>query len=180
MNQIDIIDDLDIPQVLEIVQTINSLEDETVTIYNNMAIKGVPRPIQFFISTNEGPGLTRSWFDVIPVVDTILQSNQEVHSMISGICANSILLINLVCCKRSMSRHGYIIVDPLTSNGGLWRNIESQSDEVSNHNSLLKQIYSIFKTYTKIPKSVMSKMLKKHLVFDAKTALKYELVDEII
>ena len=180
MNQIDIIDDLEMPQVVEVVQMITQLEEDSYTVHQGTVIKGIPMTILFNISTNEGPGLTRSWFDVIPVVDTISRSSRQIFSKINGICANSIVLINIVCCHRTMSKHGYIIIDPLTASGGLWGNIESQNDEVSNHNSLLKQIHSIFKEYTKMDSKMLAKVLKKNMVFDSSLALQYGLVDEIV
>ena len=180
MNQIEIIEDIDVPQVLGIVKAIHAVDQEVVTNYQGHIIKGFPKPLKFYISTNEGPGITRSWFDVIPAVDTILRSEIETHSTIHGICANSITLISLVCDHRTINEHGYIILDPLTAKGGLWGNIESQTDEMFNHQTLLKQIYSIFNDYTNIPPKMMKKILKEPIIFDAKTAKKYGLVDEII
>lgn len=180
MNQIDIIEDLDLDKILDIVKSIHLLDKNLTTNFQGLLIEGVPKPLQFYISTNEGPGLTHGWFDVIPVVDTIIRSNLKTVSTIHGICSNSTLLIHLVCEHRTINEHGYIILDPLTSKGGLWGNIESQHDEMSNHNTLLNEIYSIIKKRSNIPPKVMKKLLKEHIVIDAKTAKSYGLVDEIV
>ena len=45
---------------------------------------------------------------------------------------------------------------------------------------LMQKIKSIYEQHTKIPKREMDKILKHDLWWDAKTCLKYGLVDEIL
>ena len=53
-------------------------------------------------------------------------------------------------------------------------------DDMKNNELLMATIKDIYKEHTKIPKTQLSKILKHDLWWDAKTCLKYGLIDDII
>jgi ATP-dependent protease ClpP protease subunit len=53
-------------------------------------------------------------------------------------------------------------------------------DDMQNCNLFMDKINEIYGQYTKIPKNVLKDILKRDIYMDAKTCLKYGLVDKII
>ena len=63
---------------------------------------------------------------------------------------------------------------------GLWGKYEELQDDMKNNDLLMKTIKSLYQEHTKIPKTKLNQILKHDLWFDAKTCLRYGLVDDII
>jgi ATP-dependent protease ClpP protease subunit len=53
-------------------------------------------------------------------------------------------------------------------------------DDMKNNEMLMKKIIAIYEEHTKLPKSKITQILKRDLWWDAKTCLKYGLVDDIV
>ena len=63
---------------------------------------------------------------------------------------------------------------------GMWGKYEDMKEDLENCDLLMKTIKTIYEEHTKIPKKQLEEILKHDLWWDAKTCLKYGLVDEII
>ena len=63
---------------------------------------------------------------------------------------------------------------------GMWGKFEDMKDDMQNCNLLMERIYDIYGQYTKIPKNTLKEILKRDIYFDAKTCLKYGLVDRVL
>ena len=77
-----------------------------------------------------------------------------------------------------MHRHSYMLIHQLSS--GMWGKYEELKDDMENNENLMKVIKDIYIKHTNIPKRELDKILKHDLWWDAKTCLKYGLIDEII
>ena len=62
----------------------------------------------------------------------------------------------------------------------MWGKYTELQDDMKNNELLMETIKSIYKNYTEIPPKELDKILEHDLWWDAKTCLKYGLVDEII
>jgi len=62
----------------------------------------------------------------------------------------------------------------------MWGTHEEFKDEMKNQNKLMKTIKDIYAEFTKVPVEKLNEILKHDLWFDAKTCLKYGMVDKII
>ena len=124
---------------------------------------------------NSGGG---SLLDGFAAVDYIKACKAPVHSIIDGSAASAATLMSVVAQKRSMHKHSFMLIHQLS--GGAWGKYEDMVDDFKNSTLFMETINQIYTEHTKIPLKTLKEMLKRDLWFDAKTCLKYGLVDEII
>ena len=86
--------------------------------------------------------------------------------------------MSVVGHRRLMHRHSYMLIHQLSA--GMWGKYEELKDDMENNENLMKVIKDIYIKHTNIPKRELDKILKHDLWWDAKTCLKYGLIDEII
>lgn len=119
-----------------------------------------------------------SLLDCFAAIDAIRKSNAPVHSIVEGSAASAATLMSVVAKKRSITKHSFMLIHQLS--GGLWGKFEDMKDDMQNSNMFMEVINTIYAENTKIPKNVLKEILKRDIYFDAKTCLKYGLVDKII
>lgn len=134
----------------------------------------IPVPeLKLHINSNGG-----SLLDGFAAVDYVRNCKAPVHSIIEGSAASAATLISVVAKKRSISKNSFMLIHQLS--GGMWGKFESMKDDMQNCNLFMDRINEIYGQYTKIPKNVLKDILKRDIYMDAKTCLKYGLVDKII
>ena len=116
--------------------------------------------------------------DGLAAVDYVRNSKVPIHTFVEGIAASAATLFSVMANKRSINKHSYMLIHQLSS--GTFGKYHEMIDDMENNKTLMDAIYSIYTEKTKIPAKVLKEVLKKDLYFDAKTCLKYGLVDEII
>jgi ATP-dependent Clp protease protease subunit len=119
-----------------------------------------------------------SLLDCFAAVDYIRNSKAPVHSMVEGSAASAATLMSVVAKKRSISKHSFMLIHQLS--GGMWGKFEEMKDDMENCNVFMNIINEIYTKHTKIPKTVLKDILKRDIYMDAKTCLKYGLVDKIL
>lgn len=119
-----------------------------------------------------------SLLDCFAAVDAIRNSKAPVHSIIEGSAASAATLMSVVSKKRSITKNSYMLIHQLS--GGVWGKFEEMVDDFHNSQMFMEHINEIYTAHTKIPKSVLKDILKRDIWLDAKTCLKYGLVDHII
>ena len=134
----------------------------------------IPVPeLKLHINSNGG-----SLLDGFAAVDYVRNCKAPVHSIIEGSAASAATLISVVAKNRSISKNSFMLIHQLS--GGMWGKFESMKDDMQNCNLFMDRINEIYGQYTKIPKNVLKDILKRDIYMDAKTCLKYGLVDKII
>ena len=119
-----------------------------------------------------------SVFAGFAALDYIKGSKVPVNTVINGCAASAATLMSIVGNERYMHEHSFMLIHQLSSwTGGKY---EEMKDDMKNNDLLMQTIKDIYKKYTKIPKGQLSKILKHDLWWDAKTCMKYGLVDDII
>jgi len=119
-----------------------------------------------------------SVFAGFAALDYIKGSKVPVNTVINGCAASAATLMSIVGQERYMHEHSFMLIHQLSSwMGGKY---EELKDDMKNNELLMSTIKDLYISHTKIPKNQLAKMLKHDLWWDAKTCLKYGLVDDII
>tara|TARA_A100001515_G_scaffold66862_1_gene53024 strand:- start:284 stop:904 length:621 start_codon:yes stop_codon:yes gene_type:complete len=111
-------------------------------------------------------------------VDYIRNAVVPVVSVIDGCAASAATIMSVVAQERYINEHAFMLIHQLSS--GMWGKFEEMKDDMKNNEMLMKRIIRIYEENTKIPKTKIKDILKRDLWWDAKTCLKYGLVDDII
>ena len=138
---------------------------------NNLDVE--PYPIHLYINSGGG-SITAG----ISSMDTILRCKVPVNTYVDGFCASAATFLSVVGSKRYISRNSYMLIHQLSSN--FWGKYSEFQDEKQNLDLMMDTIVNVYKEYTKVPVRKLNEILKHDLMWDAKTCLKYGLVDEII
>ena len=157
--------------VVELNKKVGEIESKSLTLANNLDIS--PPVIKILINSGGG-SITAG----ISSMDTILRCKVPVETYVDGFCASAATFISVVGKKRYMSRNSYMLIHQLSSS--LWGKYSEIEDEKKNLDLMMETIKSVYKEYTKVPVRKLNEILKHDLMWDAKTCLKYGLVDEII
>jgi ATP-dependent protease ClpP protease subunit len=132
-----------------------------------------PPPIRLHLNSPGG-----SLLDGFAAVDYIRACKVPIYSIIDGSAASAATLMSVVATKRYIHKHGFMLIHQLS--GGLWGKYEDMIDDFKNSELFMNTLSTIYKEKTKIPDKTLKEMLKRDLWFDAKTCLKYGMVDEIL
>lgn len=151
---------------------ISRLDREMQMVSLKLGLK-VPVPIHLRINSYGG-----SVFAAFGSIDYIMKSKTPVYTYIDGCAASAGTIMSVCGAKRFMGENAYMLVHQLSS--GSWGKFTELQDDMKNNENLMKRIKEIYNAKTKIPKTKMDDLLKHDLWWDAKTCLKYGLVDEIL
>ena len=135
----------------------------------------LPEPPKVYLHINSYGG---SVFAGFSSVDYIKNCPVPVTSVIDGCAASAATIMSVVAEERLMHEHAFMLIHQLSS--GMWGKFEDMKDDMKNNELLMKKIIAIYEENTKLPKSKITQILKRDLWWDAKTCLKYGLVDDII
>lgn len=132
-----------------------------------------PPPLHLRINSYGG-----SVFAAFGSIDYIMKSKTPVYTYIDGCAASAGTIMSVCGANRFMGENAYMLVHQLSS--GSWGKFTELQDDMKNNENLMKRIKEIYNAKTQIPKTKMDDLLKHDLWWDAKTCLKYGLVDEIL
>lgn len=132
-----------------------------------------PIPIHFRINSYGG-----SVFAAFSTLDYMKQISTPLYTYIDGCAASAGTIMSVCGDKRFIGENSYMLVHQLSSQH--WGKFQELQDDMKNSESLMKRIKEIYEERTKIPKTKMDEILRHDLWWDAKTCLKYGLVDEIL
>lgn len=132
----------------------------------------VPPPLHLHINSYGG-----SVFAAFGTIDYIMSSKTPVYTYVDACAASAGTIMSVCGSQRYMGEHAYMLVHQLSSTH--WGKFEELKDDMINSENLMKRIKEIYNEKTKIPKTKMDEILKHDLWWDAKTCLRYGLVDDI-
>jgi ATP-dependent Clp endopeptidase proteolytic subunit ClpP len=158
--------------VVELNKKIGEIESKSLTLANTLDLE---QPPTLRIYINSGGGSVTAG---ISSMDTILRTKVPVHTYVDGFAASAATFISVVGNVRFMSRNSYMLIHQLSSQ--LWGKYSEIEDEKKNLDLMMETIKNVYKRYTKVPTKKLDEILKHDLLWDAKTCLKYGLIDEII
>ena len=158
--------------VVELNKKIGEIESKSLTLWKQFRYISTTI-LKIFINSGGG-SITAG----ISSMDTILRTKVPVHTYVDGFCASAATFLSVVGSYRFMSRNSYMLIHQLSSS--LWGKYSEIEDEKKNLDLMMETIKNVYKEYTKVPMKKLNEILKHDLLWDAKTCLKYGLVDEII
>jgi ATP-dependent protease ClpP protease subunit len=132
----------------------------------------IPPPIHLHINSYGG-----SVFAAFGSIDYIMSSVTPVYTYVDACAASAGTIMSVCGNKRFMGEHAYMLVHQLSSQH--WGKFQELKDDMENSEKLMERIKEIYMQKTKIPKTKMDEILKTDLWWDAKTCLKYGMIDEI-
>lgn len=159
-------------KVLQLVRAIRQLNIEQESKKREL---GLTEPIPIYIYINSFGG---EIFAGLSVMDEILNSTAPIITVVDGCCASAATLFSVVAKQRLVKRHAYMLVHQLTS--GCWGKHQEFLDELQNQKQLMKMIKDVYREYTKLPVNKIDEILKHDLWFDAKTCMRFGLVDGVV
>ena len=133
----------------------------------------IPPPIHLHINSYGG-----SVFAAFSSIDYIMKSETPIYTYVDGCAASAGTIMSVCGKKRFIGENAYMLIHQLSA--GSWGKFAELQDDMKNNEALMKRIKEIYEAKTKIPKGKMDELLKHDLWWDAKTCLRYGLVDEII
>jgi len=136
---------------------------------------GLKVPITIHLKINSYGG---SVFAAFGSIDYMKQSKTPIYTYIDGCAASAGTIMSVCGDQRFIGENSYMLVHQLSSTH--WGKYQELQDDMKNSDNLMKRIKEIYEERTKIPKSKMDEILKHDLWWDAKTCLRYGLVDEIL
>tara|TARA_Y100001938_G_C8008208_1_gene388514 strand:- start:214 stop:846 length:633 start_codon:yes stop_codon:yes gene_type:complete len=160
------------PKILALNKSIKNLE---INMMNKANALQTTYFGDIFLHINSYGG---SVFAGFSAVDYIKNSEVPVTTIIDGCAASAATMMSVVGEHRLMHEHAFMLIHQLSA--GSWGKYEELKDDMANNELLMKTIKDIYTKHTKIPQKELAKMLKHDLWWNAKTCLKYGLVDEII
>ena len=115
---------------------------------------------------------------ILAGMDAILRSKTPIHTYIDGSAASAATLLSVSGTKRFISKNSFILIHQLST--FVAGKYEEFKDEIRNQELLMKTIRETYKERSKMTDEQIEDLLKHDLWLDAKTALEYGLVDEIV
>jgi ATP-dependent protease ClpP protease subunit len=113
----------------------------------------------------------------LSAIDVINSSKVPIYSIVEGATASSGTLLSIVCKKRFIRPHAYMLIHQLSSD--LLGKMDTITDEYKNLTQLMKKITDIYTKYSLLKPNKLNKLLKHDLWLDAKKCIKYGLTDEL-
>ena len=169
-NNIYFYTDVNPKSALELVLAINELTKK-------MRILAISHNIQaptITLHINSEGGEVHS---ALSVFDTIKRNPTPIKTIISGNASSAATIISLAGHERAISQNSYMLIHNISS--GFWGKMHEFEDEMKNMSKLTANLKKIYKENTNITKTQLDNLLKKDLLLDAKTCVKYGLVETI-
>jgi ATP-dependent Clp endopeptidase proteolytic subunit ClpP len=133
----------------------------------------IPTPaINLYINSDGG-----DVHSALSVFDTIKRNPTHIKTIISGNASSAATIISLAGHSRVISPNSYMLIHNISS--GFWGKMHEFEDEMKNMSKLTSNLKKIYKENTNITKTQLDTLLKKDLLLDAKTCVKYGLVETI-
>lgn len=178
-NHIYFYNDINTTSILELVKNINYLnkkiKNETSN-YNITYDTECDSNVYIYLHINSFGGYV---FDALAGVDTIINSEIPIISIIEGCAASAATFLSIVCYKRYMRPHSSMLIHQLS--GGYWGTYEQMCDDMKNSKYLMKIIKDIYIEYSNqlLTSDKLDKYLKRDIWWSPKKCKKLGLIDEI-
>lgn len=145
--------------------------DESLTDLVDIEVS--PKPIRLVLNTSGG-SVHAAW----AIVDTILNSKVDIHTVVSGFVASAGTLISIAGKKRFMYKHAHTLIHEVRS--GAWGRYSDMRDHIANTDKLMNSLVAFYVERTNMQEDELRTLLSRDRYWDCEESLKNGLVDEII
>lgn len=162
-------------RVLELNKALRQKQDDAIAISVDYRL---PEPPPIWIHINSPGG---ACIDALAAMDCVnsIKKRVSVNTVIEGECSSAATLISIVGTRRYMHENAMCLIHQISVDG-VWGTYEQLKDFMSNTALLTNKITDLYHKYTKINEETLQQLLKRDLFLDAKTALDFGIIDEII
>lgn len=158
----------------EIKEAVESAKKSTGSIKNSLVdIVITPQPITLYLTTCGG-SVHSAW----AIVDTILKSDIEFHTVISGFVASAGTLISVAGKKRFMYPHAHALIHEVRS--GAWGRYSDMRDQFANTDKIMNTLVSFYTERTNLGEEELRTLLSRDRYWDCHESLQHGLIDEIL
>lgn len=131
-----------------------------------------PPSINLYINSDGG-----EVHSALSIFDTIFNNPIPVTTIISGSACSAATIISLAGHERKITANSYMLIHNISST--FWGKMHEFEDEMKNLDKLTRNLKKIYKENSSMTKAQIESLLKKDLLIDAKTCVRYGLVGEI-
>jgi ATP-dependent protease ClpP protease subunit len=170
-NHIYFWDEVNTENVLKFTKIINKLDYEQQC----MKIKNTIKTPQIYIHFNSPGG---SLTDGFCMASTIKKCRSNTIGIVEGCVASAATLPLVVCDYKQMQQYSFLLIHQLRT--GFWGTYNNLLDETETCKNMMSMLSNIYLENTEIPKNTLTKILKRELMWDSTTCLKYKIIDQII
>ena len=170
-NRIYFYADINRGNILILTKILKTLNNDL--LYNAQIQSRDPADIYLHINSYGG-----NIFDGFAGMDTILNLDVNVNTVIDGACASAATFLSIAGDKRFMHEHSYILIHQLSTS--YWGKYDELVDDMESNDKLMKAMKNIYKQYTKIPMKKLDEILKHDIWLTSEEAENYGLIDEVI
>jgi len=171
-NNINFYSDIEDSSVNNLISLIHEKTFNTQGIQVQFQLDQAP-PIHLHIQSYGG-----IIFSGIAAMEAIRNNRTPIYTYIDGMAASAATFLSVVGTKRYMYKESCIMIHQLST--GFWGKFNELQDEVLNSKMLMEKIKRVYKQYTKLDDKILNSLLKRDIYLEAKDALKFGLVDEIV
>ena len=161
-------DDVDTPQILELISQIKDLESSISINSSRNQFKPVIHLHLYSYGGDAHLGL--SMFDFLQNLSI------DVYTYIDGLIASAATFIYLAGKKRFMSPYSYILIHQISTN--FWGKFEDLKDEVENTTKMMKLCTDIYSKNTSMKKKYIEQILCRELYLNFDECKKYNFIKE--
>lgn len=170
-NHIYFWDEVNTENVLKFTKMINKVDYQQQC----MVLRNEIEEPKIYIHFNSPGG---SLTDGFSMASTIKKCRSSTIGIVEGCVASATTLPLVVCDYRQMQKYSYFLIHQLRT--GFWGTFNNLLDETETCKNMMTMLTGIYLEHTEVPKSVLNKILKRELMWDSETCLKYKIVDELI
>jgi ATP-dependent protease ClpP protease subunit len=156
--------------MLELSLAIKKLSKQMLIVSVELGID--PPPINIYIHSEGG-----EVHAALSVFDLISNNLVHINTIITGNASSAATIISMAGHTRKITRNSYMLIHNISS--AFWGKMHEFEDEMQNMAKLTMNLKQIYKDYGNIKKKQLDELLRKDLLLDAGTCLKYGFVDEI-
>jgi ATP-dependent protease ClpP protease subunit len=169
-NHIYFYSEIDRDSVSKLNTLLRETEEYCLQLQHQLGIDTVPIYLHIYSDGGE-------IYAAFTTIDVIERCKVPVYSVIEGGTASAGTLISVVCAKRFIRPHAYMLIHQLRS--CLWGKMSEIKDEYESLEHLTKALTSIYEKHTTMPKEKLVKLLQHDKWLSAKKAISYGLADEM-
>ena len=156
--------------VLDLSVAINTLTKELLILGIQFGIE--PPPINLYIHSDGG-----EVHSALSVFDLIKNNKVNINTIITGNASSAATIISMAGHTRKITSNSYMLIHNISSE--FWGKMHEFEDELKNMAKVTSNLKKIYKDHSNITKKQLDDLLKKDLLLDANTCVKYGLVDAI-
>jgi len=155
---------------LDLSRKINDLNKELL----KYSIEYDTPPPSIFLHINSQGGDLLSAFGV---VDVIKNSRVPIVSIVTGAAASAATIISMVCHKRYITKHSFMLVHQLSS--GFQGKYEEIKDDFDNDKKFMDSLYKLYTEHTTMSEKKIKEVLKHDIWWGSSECIEHGLVDGV-